>query len=241
MATLMYWGNSDGIKGRCDAKCHNAKSPDCHCMCGGRYHGGAAKGDLAARVAEHGAEILEAAKERCKAEGLNLSVPKPSGKGFLCVGGDLPLLESTGAVDVEPRALKASAVVVALLVALLAAPASAQSLPRPSSCDARNGAACDHTLLVLAGAALVAGAADTIKTNIDLRHGFVEQNPLVPQNRVGNALVLASGYLAGTLVARALATHGHLKAARWLAAGIAIDGAVSVAHNYRLFYWPGDR
>lgn len=36
MATLMTWGNSDGAKGRCDAKCHEAKEPEC--MCGGRYH-----------------------------------------------------------------------------------------------------------------------------------------------------------------------------------------------------------
>ena len=39
MATLMTWGNSDGTKGRCDARCHDAKEPECSCMCQGRYHG----------------------------------------------------------------------------------------------------------------------------------------------------------------------------------------------------------
>ena len=37
--TVMSWGNSEGTQGRCDEKCHSAVGPDCHCMCGGRYHG----------------------------------------------------------------------------------------------------------------------------------------------------------------------------------------------------------
>jgi hypothetical protein len=27
------------VVGRCDARCHEAKNPDCHCICGGAYHG----------------------------------------------------------------------------------------------------------------------------------------------------------------------------------------------------------
>lgn len=39
MATLITVGNSDGIVGRCDAKCYNAKHPGCDCICGGKNHG----------------------------------------------------------------------------------------------------------------------------------------------------------------------------------------------------------
>ncbi len=43
MVTLMQWGNSDGWKGRCDAKCHDATDPKCNCMCGGMNHGAGAE------------------------------------------------------------------------------------------------------------------------------------------------------------------------------------------------------
>jgi hypothetical protein len=36
--TIMTHGNSEGTR-RCDATCHNATSPKCVCICGGRYHG----------------------------------------------------------------------------------------------------------------------------------------------------------------------------------------------------------
>jgi hypothetical protein len=39
MTTVLAVYNSDGCVGRCDAKCHDATSPDCHCICGGRNHG----------------------------------------------------------------------------------------------------------------------------------------------------------------------------------------------------------
>jgi hypothetical protein len=73
MTTVMQWGNSDGIKGRCDAKCHNAASPDCDCMCGGRYHGSGRNGTFEEVRRQHGTEILEAAKARAQAEGWNLA------------------------------------------------------------------------------------------------------------------------------------------------------------------------
>lgn len=39
MATLIAVYNSEGLVGRCDAKCYNAKHPDCECVCGGANHG----------------------------------------------------------------------------------------------------------------------------------------------------------------------------------------------------------
>ncbi|KPK75268.1 MAG: hypothetical protein AMJ79_11820 [Phycisphaerae bacterium SM23_30] len=39
MTTLIAVYNSDGLVGRCDEKCHNAKEPDCDCICGGANHG----------------------------------------------------------------------------------------------------------------------------------------------------------------------------------------------------------
>lgn len=39
MTTLIEVRNSDGVVGRCDAKCYNAQHPDCDCICGGRNHG----------------------------------------------------------------------------------------------------------------------------------------------------------------------------------------------------------
>ena len=31
--------NSQGVVGRCDAKCHNAQHSKCECICGGMNHG----------------------------------------------------------------------------------------------------------------------------------------------------------------------------------------------------------
>jgi len=39
MTTLITVSNSEGVVGRCDAKCYDAKSPQCDCICGGRNHG----------------------------------------------------------------------------------------------------------------------------------------------------------------------------------------------------------
>ena len=68
----MQWGNSEGIKGRCDAKCHNAVTQDCDCMCGGRYHGSGRNGTFDDVLRQHGEEILKAAEARARAEGLDL-------------------------------------------------------------------------------------------------------------------------------------------------------------------------
>jgi len=37
--TLIVAANSDGVYGRCNAKCHDAKKPKCHCICRGAFHG----------------------------------------------------------------------------------------------------------------------------------------------------------------------------------------------------------
>lgn len=73
MSTLISWGNSEGTKGRCDAKCHGAKDPKCACMCGGRYHGkGVDSPALFEAVKDYGHEVLEAANAKAKELGLEL-------------------------------------------------------------------------------------------------------------------------------------------------------------------------
>jgi len=39
VVTLISWSTSGGSQGRCDAKCYEAREPDCDCVCGGRNHG----------------------------------------------------------------------------------------------------------------------------------------------------------------------------------------------------------
>lgn len=39
MTTLISVYNSQGCVGRCDARCYNAKTADCDCICGGANHG----------------------------------------------------------------------------------------------------------------------------------------------------------------------------------------------------------
>ena len=79
MVTAMTWGNSEGTKGRCDAKCHNATKDDCDCMCGGRYHGANNKpGGLEKAVQEHSEEVFEAAKRKAAEQGLDLDAKTPA-------------------------------------------------------------------------------------------------------------------------------------------------------------------
>lgn len=59
MATIMTWGNSEGIQGRCDAKCHTAEKPECDCMCNGRFHGSAVDETLEEKLGEASKEFLE--------------------------------------------------------------------------------------------------------------------------------------------------------------------------------------
>lgn len=41
--TLIAVYNSEGCVGRCDARCYDATSPDCDCICGGKNHGAGVK------------------------------------------------------------------------------------------------------------------------------------------------------------------------------------------------------
>lgn len=73
MATIMAWGDSEGIKGRCDSKCHEAKEPRCECMCGGRFHGAANRpGGLEKAIEDFWEEAIEEAKERAHRDGYEL-------------------------------------------------------------------------------------------------------------------------------------------------------------------------
>jgi hypothetical protein len=39
VTTVIAAYTSEGCVGRCDARCHDAESPVCTCICGGRLHG----------------------------------------------------------------------------------------------------------------------------------------------------------------------------------------------------------
>lgn len=39
MTTLIAIYNNDGLVGRCDSRCYNARGPRCTCICGGVNHG----------------------------------------------------------------------------------------------------------------------------------------------------------------------------------------------------------
>lgn len=39
MATIITVYDNHGEVGRCDARCHEARSFDCNCVCGGAFHG----------------------------------------------------------------------------------------------------------------------------------------------------------------------------------------------------------
>lgn len=43
MATVYAVYDNYGLVGRCDARCHEAKKPECNCICGGAHHGVGAK------------------------------------------------------------------------------------------------------------------------------------------------------------------------------------------------------
>lgn len=61
--TLISVYNSDGCVGRCDAKCYDAITPECDCICGGRNHG-AGKSKAIENTREHVEEWIEAYKKR---------------------------------------------------------------------------------------------------------------------------------------------------------------------------------
>ena len=59
MATLIVISNPRAEIGRCNAKCYNAKTTDCDCICGGMNHG-VGLYQAARNTLVHAAEWLEA-------------------------------------------------------------------------------------------------------------------------------------------------------------------------------------
>lgn len=58
MTTLIAVYNSEGLVGRCDAKCYEAEHPDCDCICGGMNHG-AGKGQAVENTRERAQQWIE--------------------------------------------------------------------------------------------------------------------------------------------------------------------------------------
>lgn len=77
MATIMSWGDSSGTRGRCNARCHNARLPECRCCCGGRFHSSANRpGGVQQAVRDFWKEALDEAEKRAREEGLELETER---------------------------------------------------------------------------------------------------------------------------------------------------------------------
>lgn len=62
MSTLIIVRTPDGSpRGRCDAKCYNAKGPKCTCICGGVNHG-AGKNQAIDNTRDHSRFLMDARK-----------------------------------------------------------------------------------------------------------------------------------------------------------------------------------
>lgn len=59
MTTLIAVYNSQGLVGRCDAKCYMATGPECDCICGGKNHGAGLE-----KAVENTRELAESWLER---------------------------------------------------------------------------------------------------------------------------------------------------------------------------------
>jgi hypothetical protein len=63
MTALITVQNSDGVVGRCDAKCYDAKEKGCTCVCGGQNHG-AGKPQAVDNTRELADKWVQQARER---------------------------------------------------------------------------------------------------------------------------------------------------------------------------------
>jgi hypothetical protein len=70
--TVMSWGDSEGLRGRCDARCHNAVQVACDCMCAGVYHGAKRRGDFDRIHRTQWERILRDAQTRATRRGFQL-------------------------------------------------------------------------------------------------------------------------------------------------------------------------
>lgn len=59
MVTLIALYSNDGCVGRCDAKCYEAESGPCDCICGGVNHG-AGRARAEAQTRTHAERMIEA-------------------------------------------------------------------------------------------------------------------------------------------------------------------------------------
>ena len=81
--TLTSWGNSEGIQGRCDARCHNAQWAKCTC-CGGDA------GELSAEGAHYLCEALH--RLGLPTPNLGKRCPECSGEGCRPISAPGPML-----------------------------------------------------------------------------------------------------------------------------------------------------
>ena len=63
MTTAIAVYTSEGCVGRCDARCHDAVSRDCDCICGGRLHGVGSENALAENTRLFADDVLAAELE----------------------------------------------------------------------------------------------------------------------------------------------------------------------------------
>ena len=90
MATIMSWGNSSGTRGRCDARCHTARLPECRCCCGGHFHGSANQpGGVEQVVSDFWDAVLDEVEKKAKEEGLELETERWT-KNRQSILGELP-------------------------------------------------------------------------------------------------------------------------------------------------------
>jgi hypothetical protein len=95
MTTVMTWKTSGGSKGRCDAKCHNAKHDKCHCMCGGKYHGANNRpGGVEQAVKDTWDFEIKYVEDQAKAEGIALNTSRLKKMLGLERQADLPIEET---------------------------------------------------------------------------------------------------------------------------------------------------
>lgn len=79
--TKMWAGRKNGSVfsgGRCDAKCHNAKRPSCHCLCNGLYHGASRIDGGMEQADQRSLEAIEHGQRIAKEQGWELHVPEPT-------------------------------------------------------------------------------------------------------------------------------------------------------------------
>ena len=78
MATIISWSNNEGTKGRCDARCHNAKHDKCKCICGGTFHGKARQpGGVEKVIEDKWGEVAKVAEQYAQANGAEIKTKLP--------------------------------------------------------------------------------------------------------------------------------------------------------------------